>query len=248
MSKLKIKIEDFINWLHLQLGSIYVWGAQGEKNLSDAQIRSMETSEENAVRAITLKRKRQAEGMSVIRAFDCSGLIVCYLLSREHIKADINAAGLYGICAPIERTQLLAGDLVFRHNGVRVHHVGVYVGENMVIHSKGRDVGVVKEHINNNGEAYWNKYGRLSMLQEGDEDMAKVITKSMKGSDIKTLQTALNELGYSCGAADGIAGDKTMRAIQDFAAAHVTAASILPSSVTVNVKVGSRTYTGTAKV
>ena len=251
MAKSKTKIEAFIEWLHQQLNSIYVWGAQGEHNLTDEQIRQKETSEDNAKRAIALKKKRQAEGMSVIRAFDCSGLVVCYLISRGYIKADMNAAGLCDICNSITRTQLTPGDLVFRHNGVRIFHVGVYVGDDMVIHSKGRDCGVVKEHISYNGESYWNRYGRLAVMQEqeGSKTMQKVIKKTnplTKGDDVKQLQNALNALGYECGTPDGIAGDKTIAAIKAFCAAHAEAK--MPDAVTVTIKAGTQTYTGTAKV
>lgn len=240
-------IEKFIAWLTAQLKSIYVWGAQGEYNLTDEQIRRMETNSTNADRAIALKRKRQAEGMKDIRAFDCSGLVVCYLLENGYIKSDSTAAGLYEKCKKLTKADLKAGDFVFRYNGTKIHHVGVYIDDEMVIHSKGRDAGVVKEHIDYSGESYWNRYGRFEPLQEGETEMAKVITKTSpltRGDDIKKLQTALNALGYDCGTADGIAGDKTLAAIQKFAAAHGRA---MPNSVTVTAKVGSKTYSGTAK-
>lgn len=238
------KIEAFIKWLNAQVGSIYVWGGQGEYNLTDEQIRRMETNTTNAERAIALKRKRQAEGIKNIRAFDCSGLVVCYLLENGYIKSDTNAAGLYGKCKVIKKSDLAAGDLVFRHNGTRIHHIGVYVGGDTVIHAKGRDAGVVKEHIDYNGENYWNRFGRFEPLQEKGEDKV-IITKGMKSDSIKKLQAALNELGYACGAADGIVGDKTIKAIQEFADAHTTVK--LPESVSVTVKTGDVSYTGTVK-
>ena len=238
------KIEMFISWLHEQLRSIYVWGAQGEHNLSNDRIRRMETSATNAERAIALKRKRQAEGITDIRAFDCSGLVVCYLIEHGYIKSDTNAAGLYKTCTIIKRDQLKAGDFVFRSNDNGIHHIGVYAGGGMVIHSKGRDAGVVKEHIDYNGENYWNRFGRFELLQEGDTEVAKVIKKGMKGDSIKKLQTALNELGYACGTADGIAGDKTMAAIKAFTKAHSEAE---PQTLTVSVQVGNKTYKGEVK-
>ena len=243
------KIEAFIKWLNAQVGSIYVWGGQGEYNLTDEQIRRMETNTTNAERAIALKRKRQAEGIKNIRAFDCSGLVVCYLLENGYIKSDTNAAGLYGKCKVIKKSDLAAGDLVFRHNGTRIHHIGVYVGGDMVIHAKGRDVGVVSEHIDANGDNYWNRYGRYEKLQEREvTQMAtelKITDPLMKGDAICELQEALNRLGYDCGEPDGICGKNTMKAVQAFADKHTTVK--LPENVTVTVSVGEKCYRGSVK-
>ncbi len=67
----------------------------------------------------------------------------------------------------------------------------------------------------------------------------------MTGDDIKKLQVALNELGYKCGSADGIVGDKTIKAVQEFADKHTTVK--LPESLTVTVKADNVSYTGTGK-
>ncbi len=242
------KIAKFIGWLVAQVSHIYVWGAQGETADEDF-IRKMETSETNAKRALKLYNKRKAEGMKPIKAYDCSGLIVCYLLENKLISGDSTAAGLYAKCAKITRDKLKAGDFVFRHNGTRIHHIGVYIGGDMVIHSKGRDAGVVKEHIDYNGENYWNKFGRFELLQkEGGETMETVIKKNtplMKGEAIKKLQEALNALGYDCGTADGIAGDKTITAIKAFADRHTT--QKLPNCLSVSVQTGNKVYKGDVK-
>ena len=42
----------------------------------------------------------------------------------------------------------------------------------------------------------------------------------MRGSDIRTLQTMLNALGYRCGRADGVFGDKTKAAVMAFQRAN----------------------------
>ncbi len=216
------KIAKFIEWLTAQVGHIYVWGAQGE-NATEAFIRKMETTQTNINRALALYNKRKAEGKKSIKAYDCSGLIVCYMLENKLISGDSTASGLYSKCTQIKQSELKAGDIVFHHNGNKIHHIGVFIGNNTVIHAKGRDVGVVKEKFSTND---WNRFGRYEKLQEesGGKVMTKVITKTsplMRGEDIKQLQTALNALGYNCGTADGIAGDKTMAAIEKFTTAQV---------------------------
>ena len=157
--------ERFMAYLHAQVGCIYVWGAQGETDISEEWIRKKETSESNAKRAIALWKKRIAEGMETIAAYDCSGLIMKFLIDEGLYKSDMSSRGLYAAAQKLDRrTQLQPGDLVFRHNGERIHHVGVFVGNGMVIESKGRDDGVVLRLMDASGKSYWNRYGRLDVI------------------------------------------------------------------------------------
>lgn len=157
-------VEKFISYLHAQVGCIYVWGAEGETDISEEWIRRKETSETNAKRAIALWRRRIAEGAENIAAYDCSGLIMKFLLDEGICKGDMSSRGLYAAAEKLSsRAELLPGDLVFRHNGERIYHVGVFVGGGMVIESKGRDDGVVLRHMDASGKNYWNRYGRLAL-------------------------------------------------------------------------------------
>lgn len=156
---------DFLTYLRAQLGSIYVWGAQGEAVENASWIYAKETTAYNGARAVALYEKRLAEGKKPILAYDCSGLIVRFLLDRRLIAYDMSSRGLYGKCILLSKDELKAGDLVFRHNGVRIYHVGVYMGEGTVIECKGRDDGVVQRHIDESGERYWNRFGRFYALE-----------------------------------------------------------------------------------
>ncbi len=158
-------LEAFLGYLKDQLGSIYVWGAQGESVSSASWIYSRETTAYNAARAAALYERRLSEGMSPIRAYDCSGLIVRFLLEKRLIPYDLSSRGLYGKCEQISRNELKAGDLVFRHNGVRIYHVGVYMGAGRVIEAKGCDDGVVERELDASSESYWNRYGRLPFFE-----------------------------------------------------------------------------------
>ncbi len=208
-------ITKFINWLEKQLGSIYVWGGQGEIEFNDDWIKKMETSDKNAQRAIALYKKRKNEGKDPIAAYDCSGLIVRFLLDNDLIQSDMSSSSLYSICDSIKRSQLKKGDFVFRHNGTAIHHVGVYVGDSMVIHAKGRDVGVVLEHIDVNGEEYWNRYARFDFSEE-EKKTFPTIYLNKKGKAVRICQIMLNELGFICGNIDGVFGAKTQFAVKKF--------------------------------
>lgn len=158
-------INEFIEYLDAQVGrSLYVWGAQGQTDITEAWIRSRETSEANVQRVLALWKKLQAEDISPIAAYDCSGLIMHYLQDiTGFYKTDLSAAGLYSKCTPVTRNALKKGDLVFRHNGTKIHHVGVYAGDGTAIESQGRDVGVTRRALDASGTGYWNRYGRLPL-------------------------------------------------------------------------------------
>ena len=262
MSRIINNLKDFINYLYEQVRnhSIYVWGAQGEdgSTINEAWIRKRENTSANADRAIRFWKKQCEAGYKDrLRAFDCSGLGVCFLLENKLISGDMTADAFKKKCKAIKKDELRVGDFVFKTNGSgKATHIGYVVDSELnVIEARGRDAGVVKAPLSVVG---WNAYGRppfwtereveeVIREQEGEKVMTKVITKTsplMRGDDVKLLQTALNALGYECGMADGIAGDKTIAAIEKFAAAH---GGSLPASVTVTVKAGNKTYTGTAK-
>ena len=254
---------DFIYWLKYHVGDMYVWGAQGEcvSNMSSSEaqswIRKMETSTTNANRAIDFMKK---SSKLPLYAFDCSGLVMKYLMDMGYYKSDMSSRGLYSACEKIDRSDLEAGDLVFRHNGQRIHHVGVYVGDGMVIEAKGRDDGVVMRLIDASGTSYWNRYGRLAAITDEEmpdvsADEPTVITLTdpyMRGEKVKALQSALNALGYDCGDADGIAGKKTLAGIAAFVEAHDTDGEDVPDvaepeypiTAECSVVIGGRKYIG----
>ncbi len=157
--------EDFIGYLLGHVGrAIYVWGGQGETDITEEWIRARETSAANAERAIAYWKKQQAAGISPIAAFDCSGLIVHYLKDvAGFLKSDMTAAGLYRQCTPVARNDLARGDLVFRHNGKKIHHVGVYLGDGTAVEAQGRDAGVTRRALDAGGTGYWNRCGRLPL-------------------------------------------------------------------------------------
>ena len=164
-------IGRFIDYLKGEVanGSIYVWGAQGEKNITEAWIRKRETTAKNADRAVAFWKRQISLGFGdKLRAFDCSGLIMYYANREGLYKGDLSSQSLYAKSEKISRDDLIPGDLVFRHNGVIIYHVGAFIGGGMVIEAKGRDDGVVMRDINASGKSYWNRYGRLAIFKRQD--------------------------------------------------------------------------------
>ena len=261
-------IGSFVTYLKKEAenGSIYVWGAQGESDISESWIKKKETSTENANRAIKLWKKRVNAGYKNIRAFDCSGLGMFYLQNLAGIYGhDMNADSMMKECRAISREELKAGDWVFRvyRNGDKkgcAYHIGYVVSDDLqVIEAKGRDDGVVKRGIDASGSSYWNAYGRPKIFKaeikkaettektagETDNGGGIVIEVSMlkkgsEGAQVKTVQRLLMAMGYSCGScgADGEFGSGTLAAVKSFQKAK---------GLSVDGIVGSKTWNALIK-
>lgn len=219
------KIDDFVAYLNSHLGDAYVWGAQGERvdNRADLEkwVRRKETSRREADRALAYIKKATK---TPLYAFDCSGLIIHWLRDiKGLIDSDINAQGLYRQCkqqGKLGAWQMQPGDFVFRYSFAKgkMAHVGVYVGNGMVIEAKGRDYGVVNLHLSFGG---WTHQGRHPALAEDTAPTVfRLTSPMMRGENVKLMQAALTACGYDCGKADGICGKATMAAVKAFATAH----------------------------
>lgn len=230
-------LREFLEYLHTQVenGSIYVWGGQGQtgSQITEEWIHKRETSTKNAERAIALWKKRIAEGKGdVLRAFDCSGLVMYFLQNLKGAYShDMASNTIKGECQTIARGDLGPGDFVFRvyASGSRkgsAYHLGIVVDEDLhVIEAKGRDDGVVERPIDAQA-GYWNYFGRLPVLFEGEPDnsqwtLSRLLKRTrpiMKGEDVKNAQKALISKGFSCGSrgADGQYGDDTVTAVRSF--------------------------------
>ena len=147
-----------------RIGDLFVWGASGLTNLTDVRIQAMD---EEFARAITFRESQYKAGIADLMAHDCSGFL-SWLMRETGIWEDRkNCDGLWAICESVARNELIAGDFLFRNSTTNAEdetHVGLYLGRGMVIHAKGRDVGIVVEGINHGGSAYWHKCGRCKLL------------------------------------------------------------------------------------
>ena len=160
-------LKEFLEAARSQIDKgIYVWGGNGENLLcmSDPElwIRKHEKNKVDAARAIALFDQRKAQGIDPIRAFDCSGLVYWCQKEAKVGYDDHTAQGWYKECDPVD--ELMEGDLVFHHNGIKCTHVGIYDGDGYVIECKGRDEGVVG--TKRKDTEYWNRKGRLKKLKD----------------------------------------------------------------------------------
>ena len=155
---------DFISYLYKQLGNIYCWGGNGE-DATDYAIDIMENSSANKRRAKAFLAKQKKAGVKNIKMYDCSGLISRWLQDHGLAKGKCNCNKLWVMSSRITKTELRPCDLLFRGSDTDKSHVGVYVGNGMVIEAKGRDDGVIIRPIDATTN-YWTYYGRLTLLNK----------------------------------------------------------------------------------
>lgn len=175
------KIDKMIELEEGEVGKgIYIYGGNGEDVLAmtDEQRKAFEerrevstknakneikyTKEQNIARDEALFEKRKKKGINPIRAFDCSGLQYWAGKQVGAILGDISANGLFKKCKEVAKDALVRGDFCFTHNGSRATHVGLYVGDGIIVECQGRDVGVVKTKLAKSKS--FNKFGRLPAL------------------------------------------------------------------------------------
>ena len=77
-------------------------------------------------------------GDSPSTSFDCSGF-VSYVLTNSGLinTGRLGAQGLYNVCSPVSSADVKPGDLVFfvgTYDTPGVSHVGIYVGDNVMLH------------------------------------------------------------------------------------------------------------------
>ena len=98
-------------------------------------------------------------------------------------------------------------------------HIGLYIGGGEVIEAKGTQAGVVKSKVT---DSKWTFWGELSAVQyeEGGDEPVKTLRKGDKGAEVKELQEKLLRLGYSLPryGADGDFGKETEAAVKAFQA------------------------------
>lgn len=155
---------DFMAYLYKQLGNIYCWGGNGE-DATDYAIDVMENNAINKRRAKAFLAKQKKAGVQNIKMYDCSGLISRWLQDHGLAKGKCNCNKLWVMSSRITKTELRPCDLLFRGSDTDKSHVGVYVGNGMVIEAKGRDDGVIIRPIDATTN-YWTYYGRLTVLNK----------------------------------------------------------------------------------
>lgn len=99
---------------------------------------------------------RYCHGGTTPRCFDCSGFTQ-FIYKQRGIDIPRIAQDQYRKAKKIKRSNAIKGDLVFFMHGGHVYHVGIYMGNNRVLHSPkpGRKVRV---------EYIWTKHVKFGRI------------------------------------------------------------------------------------
>lgn len=162
------------------------------------------------------------------RVADCSGLFVwAYAQHGERIFHGSNTifndytgdtGALFG------EVEIFPGTAVFQVKDGRRTHIGLYVGDGMVIEARGTRSGVIVSDLSE-----WDEWGQLAAVDyEGVEpdvvmiDTLKALRQGDSGLTVAWLQEQLWSAGYDVGdkGADGIFGKATRAAVEAFQRAH----------------------------
>lgn len=120
-------------------------------------------------------------------------------------------------------TVMRPGYAVFLYDGKTRHHVGVYVGNDTVIESKGTQYGVVTSHL-----AHWDEWGELKGIDYSNEEEEHMPTNPVsrptlrvgsRSDAVRDLQERLIVAGYPIGA-DGVFSRGTASALMEFQSTH----------------------------
>lgn len=218
-----------------QLGNPYVFGMWGRECTPSVrrQYAGYNPSHKSAIyKACPVLSGRQAScdgcKWQGKLAFDCRGFTY-WCLSQAGIRikgggatSQYNTAANWVRRGEIREMPDVVCCVFQRRNG-RMQHTGLHIGGGKVIHcSAGVQWGDTSDKA-------WTHYAIPAGLYAADEIAAALpafaagegqavflLRLGSRGSDVIRLQTALNALGYDCGAADGIFGVKTQAAVRRF--------------------------------
>ncbi len=190
----------------------YIWGKRGQVWTKEEQ--------ENATRDTTRLYGAKWIGK---RVCDCSGLVTwaagelglqVYHGSNTQYLKECGEKGRLKHGMREDQKPLVPGSLVFLlENGVR-HHVGVYLGGGMAAEAKSTAAGVVVSPASRFDE--WGELSGVDHSTAAEPFARETVKKGSAGYAVKEMQQRLSALGFDCGTADGLCGEKTLAALIRF--------------------------------
>lgn len=156
-------LKDFLTIIKSKLGCGYVLGSQGETMTQALWDNTFKYNYEVAERDKFYKLAKQWFSK---QCFDCSGLIIWTLQQMGLLKKsqDYIAHNIYHVlCTDVKKADLVAGDLCFhKQDSGNISHVGIYIGNNQVLHARGTAYGVVITGL----LSTFNTFGKLKLLKQ----------------------------------------------------------------------------------
>lgn len=121
-----------------------------------AETDESELANRGAIRRMTTLASKYAgikyvKGGESPKGFDCSGLTQ-YVYNQMGLTIERTSSGQFNQGKPVSKSDLAPGDLVFfkrsKSNASRIHHVGIYLGDNKFVHASSTKRKVVIADFN----------------------------------------------------------------------------------------------------
>ena len=215
----------------------YIWGTAGEKWTAEKQKELEKTTDANRAQGRQYGSKWIGH-----RVADCSGLFswafkklggTMYHGSDTMYRKYCVNKGELSKGKRTDRGTLKPGTAVFVWNGSSYSHVGLYVGDGIVIEAMGTIKGVTTTKVT---AGKWTHWGELQGVDYSDNPDVKnqntelsnagknwpTLRRGSKGDSVRECQTLLEKAGYSVGSCgiDGDFGRATLAAVKAFQADH----------------------------
>ena len=211
----------------------YIWGTAGERWTAEKQKELEKTTDANRAQGRLYGSKWIGH-----RVADCSGLFswafkqlggyMCHGSNSMYLKYCENKGQL----SKGKRTDgktLLPGTAVFVWDGSTYSHVGLFIGDGLVIEAMGTLKGVTTSKVTAGKWTHWGELKGVNYVMapvndanDKKDDGIKTIRKGDKGDAVRKAQELLRAHGYSLGkwGIDGDFGSATESAVKAFQKDH----------------------------
>lgn len=114
-----------------------------------------------------------AYGASSGKAFDCSGFTT-YVMKNYGIKLERTSSQQFQKGIPVEKKNLIPGDLVFfSTRGRTIGHVGIFIGDHKFIHASSSNKKVITSDLRTYQDKYMGARRYLKIKDEDDKEGEK---------------------------------------------------------------------------
>lgn len=140
-------------------------------------------------------------GGTTRRGVDCSALIMKSYLAGCNLKLPRTAAAQRQYSSKIKRDELLPGDLVFftsRRKGNGVAHVGLYIGDNRIIHASSSRGVIISRLSEDYYRRHYHSAGRIlkpgKSLSAPVEEVLAITPEILRADSIAEAQSAMLDM------------------------------------------------------